>query len=89
MKNLIEKLKRIKPATYIRTAALILALANQICSQLGIIKFTGENQDVYGNMSWLITAVTGLIAWWKNNSFTDAAIKADNVLSEIREQKKE
>jgi len=85
LENIIDKIKKVKPATYIRTASLIIALANQACHQLGLIPLPAQTQDVYGDMSLLLTALTGLTAWWKNNSFTGAAIKADELLNELRE----
>ena len=33
-----------------------------------------------------ITTVTALIAWWNNNSFTQAAIQADGVMENLKKQ---
>ena len=49
---------KISAATLARTAALALALTNQV-----------------------------LVNWWKNNSFTPEAIKADGYLEQLREKK--
>ena len=89
MEKLLTKLKKIKPATYIRTAALIIALANQACNELGLIHLPNESQGLYDNMSLIFTTLTGIVTWWKNNSFTDAAIKADEVLKELRENEED
>ncbi len=84
MNELIEKLKKVKPSTVIRTAALGLALVNQMCNQFGFITLADKAQNVYNALSWILTAVTGTAAWWKNNSFSEVAIKADEMLDEIR-----
>ena len=33
-----------------------------------------------------ITTVPALIAWWNNNSFTQAAIQADGVMENLKKQ---
>ena len=76
----MDKLKKIKPATYIRTTVLVLALINQLCHQLGLIPLPAGNEELYTSISWIITALAAITAWWKNNSFTDAAVKADEML---------
>ena len=35
-----------------------------------------------------ITTVTALIAWWKNNSFTAAALEADKTYDRLKAQGK-
>ena len=34
-----------------------------------------------------LTIATALVSWWKNNSFTPEAIKADGYLEQLREKK--
>ena len=60
--------------TIARTACLLLALTNQVLSALG--KPAG------------ITTVTALVAWWKNNSFTPAALEADKTFDRLKAQGK-
>ena len=70
MNNLNNK---ISAGTIARTACLLLALTNQILSACGKPILPIES-----------ATVAALIAWWKNNSFTQAALAAD----EVYEQKK-
>lgn len=61
----------------IRTFALFVALVNQLLVAYGASPLPFAEQDVELFVSTMITVVTGLIAWWKNNSFTKKAIEAD------------
>lgn len=76
----------VKTDTIIRTLVLVLALINQILESTGysIIPVTDEQ------LSELITLVftigASLWAWWKNNSFTKNAIKADEILAEMKSE---
>ena len=66
------------------TAVLGLALANQILSACGKPILPIESATVEQLVTAGITTVAALISWWKNNSFTQAALAAD----EVYEQKK-
>lgn len=71
---------RVEKGTIIRTAVLAFALANQTLSISGFhpLPFT---EDEFGQAaSMLLTACASIWAWWKNNSFTQAAIQADKQL---------
>ena len=74
----------ISAGTITRTAVLLLALTNQILSACGKPILPIESATVEQLVTAGITTVAALIAWWKNNSFTQAAIAAD----EVYEQKK-
>ena len=74
----------ISAGTITRTAVLLLALTNQILSACGKPVLPIESATVEQLVTAGITTVAALIAWWKNNSFTQAALAAD----EVYEQKK-
>ena len=74
----------ISAGTITRTAVLLLALTNQILSACGKPILPIESATVEQLVTAGITTVAVLIAWWKNNSFTQAALAAD----EVYEQKK-
>ena len=74
----------ISAGTIARTAVLLLALTNQILSACGKPILPIESATVEQLVTAGITTVAALIAWWKNNSFTQAALAAD----EVYEQKK-
>ena len=72
----------VKADTIARTVVLFLALANQVMVACGWSPVAIEEDSVYTLVSTIATLVTAIWAWWKNNSFTKAALKADNVLEE-------
>lgn len=84
MNNLNNK---ISAGTIARTACLLLALTNQILSACGkgpVLPI--ESATVEQLVTAGITTVAALIAWWKNNSFTTAAIQADKYLEDKKSQ---
>ena len=83
MNNLNNK---ISAGTIARTACLLLALTNQVLSALGKPVLPIESQTVEQLVTAGITTVAALIAWWKNNSFTTAAIQADKYLEDKKSQ---
>lgn len=63
--------------TIARTAVLALALINQVLAVTGHTVLNIENDTIYQLVSTGFTIAASVAAWWKNNSFTDAAIRAD------------
>ena len=72
----------ISTATIARTAVLLLALTNQVLSALGKPVLPIESQTVEQLVTAGITTMAALISWWNNNSFTTAAIAADQYLEQ-------
>lgn len=77
----MEKM-RVKGDTIARTVVLFLALANQVMIAFGWNPINIEEESVYTLISTLVTLIAACVAWWENNSFTQAALKADEVLKE-------
>lgn len=72
-------------ATVVRCALLIIALINMALATLGIVpEEVVGNTKAYEVGSYIITAVIGLIAAWKNNSFTPEAIQADEYMKSLK-----
>ncbi len=72
--------RKIEKGTIVRTAVLAFALINQILTISGFnpLPFT---EDEFGQaVSMLLTVCASIWAWWKNNSFTQTAIQADEQL---------
>ena len=80
----ITKNNNISAGTVARTAVLGLALANQILSACGKPVLPIESATVEQLVTAGITTVAALIAWWKNNSFTTAALAADSYLEQLK-----
>jgi SPP1 family holin len=71
-------------STIIRTIVLVVMLINQLLAAFGKspLPFSDEQVDTF--VSTLLTAVSAIWAWWRNNSFTKAAIKADEYMKELK-----
>lgn len=80
-------MKNITPGTMTRTVCLVLALTNQILTVLGYNVINISDDTVNTLISTGFTVITAIAAWWKNNSFTEAAIEADNVMKDLKEGK--
>lgn len=77
---------KISAATIARTAALLLALTNQILSAFGKSPLPIESTTVEQLVTTGITTVTALINWWYNNSFTQAALEGDKTYENVKNQ---
>ena len=75
----------ISAGTIARTIVLLLALANQVLAMCGKQVLNIADDDIYQIVSILFTIGASAVAWWKNNSFTQEAIKADEVMTELKE----
>lgn len=71
--------------TIARTVCLTLALVNQCLAIFGKEKLPFAEDEMYQLTTLLFTIITAGIAWWKNNSFTQNAMKADEYLKELKE----
>lgn len=74
----------IKTGTIARTGMLIFSLVNLLLTSFGYNPLPFSDEEVYEAFTIVLTVVTSLVAWWKNNSFTKPAIKADEYLKEIK-----
>jgi SPP1 family holin len=77
---------KVKTETIIRTVVLILALINQVLAIMGKGQIPITEDEVYQLVTLLITIGSALWAWWKNNSFTLPALKADEYLEKLRKE---
>lgn len=74
MKRKIEKM------TIVRTAVLVFALVNQVLTISGYNPLPFTDEEFGQSVSMVLTVGASLWAWWKNNSFTQNAIIADEYL---------
>jgi len=72
--------KKVKRATIIRTAALVLAIINNALAIAGKSPLPFGDETVTEAISLALTVAAAITAWWKNNSFTQPAIEADERL---------
>ena len=78
---------KISAATLARTAALALALTNQVLSACGKPVLPIESATVEQLVTAGITTVAALVSWWNNNSFTPEAIEADDFMKQLKQSK--
>ena len=76
---------KITSGTIARTIVLFLALVNQILAMCGIQTIPIAESDINTLIATGFTIITALVAWWKNNSFTQAAIRGDEVKNVLKE----
>lgn len=69
--------KKPSAATITRTIILGLAIVNNALAIAGKSPLPISNEEVTEVVSFVFTTVAALVAWWKNNSFTQKAIAAD------------
>ena len=81
-------MKEIKTDTIVRTILLGLAIINQVLAITGRDKLPFTDDQVYQIVSLFATIITSIMAWWKNNSFTQAALKADEEMKRLKENSK-
>ncbi|MBQ8784290.1 MAG: phage holin [Clostridia bacterium] len=73
-------LKGVEMSTWVRTAVLIAALINQALVLFGITQNEADMDDLTYCISFAFTAFSSVWSWWKNNSFTKKAQKADEAV---------
>lgn len=81
--------KKVSPDTIARTIILVLTLANTILTMSGKNPLPFAEEEIYTVVSTVATIAATAWAWWKNNSFTIAAIKADEYMQELKGSKEE
>lgn len=74
----------ITKSTIARTVILALALINQILAATGHPVIDLENDTIETLITTAATVITAVVAWWKNNSFTEAALMGDTVMRSHR-----
>lgn len=80
-----EKQTNISAGTIARTIVLALALINQLLTVTGhaVLPITDEQVNTLVSTIW--TVIAALVAWYKNNSISAAAIEADAVMKDLKQ----
>lgn len=71
---------KVTTGTIIRTACLLLSLVNMALVSSGHSVLPIDEAWIEAVVTDVAVIVTALIAAWKNNSFTKAAIEADRIM---------
>ena len=77
---------KISKGTIVRTVMLIIVVLNMILKHFGIDIINVSENEVLSVLEMLIEIATIIVTFWKNNSFTQNAIKADEFLKTLKEE---
>lgn len=77
---------KISADTIARTIVLFIAILNQILAILGKNRLEIAESDIYQIVTLIFTIGSAVWAWWKNNSFTQSALKADEFMKELKDK---
>lgn len=72
--------KGVSMQTWARTIVLVLALISQLLVVVGRCTKAIDVDQWQEYVTYALTLISSLWAWWKNNSFTEPAQTADKVL---------
>lgn len=75
---------KVSAGTIARTFVLALALINQLLTVFGYNVIDISTETINTLITTIFTVITAIISFWKNNSFTKAAIEADEVMKELK-----
>ena len=75
---------KVETSTIVRTIDLIIALINQILSVTGHSPLPITDDQVNELVTLAITVCVSIWTWWKNNSFTQSALMADEYRKKIK-----
>lgn len=78
--------KKISTGTIVRTVCLVLALVNQLLSVFGKSPLPIDNEQLGQLITSLLTIAAALVSWWKNNSFTQEALAADELYESLKDK---
>lgn len=73
-------IKGVTAQTWARTLVLLLALISQLAVILGKRSEAIDIEQWQEYVTYALTVIGSVWAWWKNNSFTGNAQKADKML---------
>ncbi|GGH83496.1 SPP1 family holin [Pullulanibacillus pueri] len=77
-------MKNISKSTIIRTVVLVVMIINQVLAVFHKSPLPFSDEEVENGISTVLTIASAVWAWWKNNSFTKAAIQADHYKDSIK-----
>lgn len=77
-------IKNVKADTWARLIVLVIALANQVLAIFGKGQIAIAENDIYQLCSIVATVISAFVAMWKNNSFTQEAQVADDIMKDLK-----
>lgn len=80
---------KITKATIVRTILVILVIINFVLEKMGVDLIPVNENTILMIVETAIEIAVIVVGFWKNNSYTEKAIKADEFLRELRESEVE
>lgn len=74
------KLGNVSAGTISRVIMLFISIFNELAVSYGWYVITVTDEDVTKAVSLIFMIIMAVVCMWKNNSFTQAAIQADEVM---------
>lgn len=73
-----------KKSTIVRSICLLIVLINFVLRSTGHDVLNIDESQIAETIEMIISIAVIVLSWWKNNSFTENAQKADAYLEELR-----
>lgn len=82
-------LKNVRLATWVRFIMFVVALISYLVKEFDLVPPEITENQIYSVVIITFTIISFLQAYWKNNSFTEAAQEADRYYEFLKENCKE
>lgn len=82
IKDILANISNVKAGTWVRLVLLVISLINMALAAAGKAPIAADYNEIYTVVSVIFSVLVGVSAYWKNNSFTSAAVEADKYLHE-------
>ena len=80
---------KISKSTIIRTILVVIVIINFILEKLGVDLIPADESVIAMFVETFIEIAVIVVGFWKNNSYSQAAIRADEFLKELRNDETE
>ncbi len=78
---------KISKGTIVRTVMLVIVIVNMILQRCGVDVINVSENEILSVVEVIIELAIIVVGFWKNNSYTEKAIKADEFLKALKEGK--
>lgn len=85
----VNEIMKISKSTIIRTILVAIVIINFILERLGVDLIPADESTITMLVETFIEIAVIAVGFWKNNSFSEKAIKADEFLNALRAEEKE
>lgn len=76
---------KITKSTVVRTIMFLIVVINMTLKYMGKPLINVEESTIYQVIEYVISIIVLILSFWKNNSFSKNAIKADEYLLKLKE----